>query len=191
MLLRGMNRPSSSSTRRWCRASCAWSTRRRSGLERDPAGRLCAGPAAEARAVARSTSTSRPSSSAGSTRTRRTSTPSRPSSPRSTRSPRAGGHQRALPHHARGRLPAPRLRGARGSADAERPGHHPPEPAEDARVRRERDRQDQPDRDQIRSDQALVHSSAVKAKIINDKNPGAGMQIQGVIDVLDARTRPR
>jgi hypothetical protein len=41
----------------------------------------------------------------------------------------------------------------------------------------------------VRSDQALVHSSAVTAKIINDKNPGAGMQIQGVIDVLDAQNQ--
>jgi hypothetical protein len=42
---------------------------------------------------------------------------------------------------------------------------------------------------QIRSDQALVHSSAVTAKVINDKNPGAGLQIQGVIDVLDAQNQ--
>lgn len=42
---------------------------------------------------------------------------------------------------------------------------------------------------QIRGDQALVHSSAVKAKIINDKNPGAGMEIQGIIDVLDAQNQ--
>ena len=42
---------------------------------------------------------------------------------------------------------------------------------------------------QIRSDQALIHSSAVKAKVINDKNPGAGMQIQQIIDVLDAQNQ--
>jgi hypothetical protein len=42
---------------------------------------------------------------------------------------------------------------------------------------------------QIRSDQALVHSSAVKAKIINDKNPGAGMQISDVIEVLGAQNQ--
>lgn len=42
---------------------------------------------------------------------------------------------------------------------------------------------------QIRGDQALVHSSAVKAKVINDKNPGAGMQIQQIIDVLDAQNQ--
>jgi hypothetical protein len=41
----------------------------------------------------------------------------------------------------------------------------------------------------IRSDQALVHSSAVKAKVINDKNPGAGMQIEDVIKVLDAQNQ--
>ncbi|WP_037500712.1 hypothetical protein [Sphingomonas jaspsi] len=41
----------------------------------------------------------------------------------------------------------------------------------------------------IRSDQALVHSSAVKARVINDKNPGAGMQIQQIIDVLDAQNQ--
>lgn len=41
----------------------------------------------------------------------------------------------------------------------------------------------------IRSDQALVHSSAVEAKIINEKNPGAGMQITEVIEVLDAQNQ--
>lgn len=41
----------------------------------------------------------------------------------------------------------------------------------------------------IRSDQALVHSSAVKAKIINEKNPGAGMQIEDVVKVLDAQNQ--
>lgn len=41
----------------------------------------------------------------------------------------------------------------------------------------------------IRSDQALVHSSAVEAKIINEKNPGAGMQITQVIEVLDAQNQ--
>lgn len=41
----------------------------------------------------------------------------------------------------------------------------------------------------IRSDQALVHSSAVEAKVINDKNPGAGMQITQVIEVLDAQNQ--
>jgi hypothetical protein len=41
----------------------------------------------------------------------------------------------------------------------------------------------------IRSDQALVHSNAVKAKVINDKNPGAGMQITQVIEVLDAQNQ--
>lgn len=32
---------------------------------------------------------------------------------------------------------------------------------------------------------AFVHSDAVKAEIINDKNPSAGLQIEKVIDVLD------
>lgn len=37
------------------------------------------------------------------------------------------------------------------------------------------------------SGDAFVHSNAVEAKIINDKNPSAGIQIQGVIDVLQAQ----
>jgi hypothetical protein len=41
----------------------------------------------------------------------------------------------------------------------------------------------------LSSGQALVHSNAVEAKIINDKNPGAGLQIQGVIDVLDSQNQ--
>lgn len=41
----------------------------------------------------------------------------------------------------------------------------------------------------LAADQTLVHSSAVQAKILNDKNPGAGMQIQGVIDVLDGQNQ--
>lgn len=36
---------------------------------------------------------------------------------------------------------------------------------------------------------AFVHSSAVEAKIINEKNPAAGIQIQGVIDVLNAQNQ--
>lgn len=36
---------------------------------------------------------------------------------------------------------------------------------------------------------AFVHSSAIETKIINEKNPSAGIQIQGVIDVLDAQNR--
>jgi hypothetical protein len=39
----------------------------------------------------------------------------------------------------------------------------------------------------IRSDQAFVHTNAVQAKMINDKNPGAGVQISEVISVLDAQ----
>lgn len=37
------------------------------------------------------------------------------------------------------------------------------------------------------SGDAFVHSNAIEAKIINDKNPSAGIQIQGVIDVLQAQ----
>lgn len=37
--------------------------------------------------------------------------------------------------------------------------------------------------------QTLVHSSSVKTKIINDKNPGAGMQIERVIEVLDGQNQ--
>ncbi len=36
---------------------------------------------------------------------------------------------------------------------------------------------------------AFVHSSAVTAQVINDKNPSAGIQIQGVIDVLNAQNQ--
>lgn len=36
---------------------------------------------------------------------------------------------------------------------------------------------------------AFVHSSAVTANVINDKNPSAGLQIQGVIDVLNAQNQ--
>jgi len=36
---------------------------------------------------------------------------------------------------------------------------------------------------------AFVHSSAVTATVINDKNPSAGLQIQGVIDVLNAQNQ--
>ena len=39
------------------------------------------------------------------------------------------------------------------------------------------------------SDQPLIHSDSIEAKIINDKNPGAGMQIQQIIDVLDAQNQ--
>lgn len=39
----------------------------------------------------------------------------------------------------------------------------------------------------IRSDQAFVHTNAVEAKMINDKNPGAAVQISEVITVLDAQ----
>lgn len=36
---------------------------------------------------------------------------------------------------------------------------------------------------------AFVHSSAVEAKVINDKNPSAGLQISEVIDVLQAQSQ--
>lgn len=36
---------------------------------------------------------------------------------------------------------------------------------------------------------AFVHSSAVEAKVINDKNPSAGLPIQNVIDVLNAQNQ--
>lgn len=39
----------------------------------------------------------------------------------------------------------------------------------------------------LQSADAFVHSKAVEAKIINDKNPGAGMQIQQIIDVLQSQ----
>ena len=41
----------------------------------------------------------------------------------------------------------------------------------------------------LQADQAFIHSDAVSAKMINDKNPSAGMQIQNVIDVLDAQNQ--
>jgi hypothetical protein len=36
---------------------------------------------------------------------------------------------------------------------------------------------------------AFVHSSAIEAKIINEKNPSAGLQIENVIDVLNAQNQ--
>lgn len=41
----------------------------------------------------------------------------------------------------------------------------------------------------LQSGDAFVHSKAVEAKVINDKNPSAGLQIQGVIDVLNAQNQ--
>lgn len=41
----------------------------------------------------------------------------------------------------------------------------------------------------LNSGDAFVHSNAIEAKIINDKNPSAGIQIQGVIDVLNAQNQ--
>jgi hypothetical protein len=41
----------------------------------------------------------------------------------------------------------------------------------------------------IRSDQAFIHTNGVEAKMINDKNPGAAIQIKEVIDTLDAQNQ--
>lgn len=41
----------------------------------------------------------------------------------------------------------------------------------------------------IRPDQAFVHTDAVQAGMINDKNPGASLQIKEVIDTLDAQNQ--
>jgi hypothetical protein len=36
---------------------------------------------------------------------------------------------------------------------------------------------------------AFVHSSAIKAEVINDKNPSAGLPVSNIIDVLDAQNQ--
>lgn len=41
----------------------------------------------------------------------------------------------------------------------------------------------------IRSDQAFIHTNGVDTKMINDKNPGAAIQIKEVIDTLDAQNQ--
>lgn len=41
----------------------------------------------------------------------------------------------------------------------------------------------------IRPDQAFVHTDAVTAGVINDKNPGASLQIKEVIETLDAQNQ--
>lgn len=41
----------------------------------------------------------------------------------------------------------------------------------------------------VAADQTFVHSDVVKAKILNDKNPAAGLQVQNIIDVLDAQNQ--
>jgi hypothetical protein len=41
----------------------------------------------------------------------------------------------------------------------------------------------------LQSSDAFVHTSAIETSIINDKNPSAGLQIQGVIDVLNAQNQ--
>lgn len=39
----------------------------------------------------------------------------------------------------------------------------------------------------LNSGDAFIHTNAIEAKIINEKNPAAGLEIQGVIDVLQAQ----
>lgn len=41
----------------------------------------------------------------------------------------------------------------------------------------------------IRSDQPFVHTNAVQTKMINDKNPGAGLSIKEVVETLDAQNQ--
>lgn len=41
----------------------------------------------------------------------------------------------------------------------------------------------------LQSSDAFVHSNAIDAKIINDKNPSAGLQIENVIEVLNAQNQ--
>lgn len=41
----------------------------------------------------------------------------------------------------------------------------------------------------LQSSDAFVHTNAIETKVINEKNPGAGMQIQNVIDVLNAQNQ--
>jgi len=41
----------------------------------------------------------------------------------------------------------------------------------------------------IRPDQAFVHTNAVKTGMINDKNPGAGLKIEQIIETLDAQNQ--
>jgi hypothetical protein len=41
----------------------------------------------------------------------------------------------------------------------------------------------------LRADQSFVHTDSVEAKILNDKNPGAALDIGNVIDVLNAQNQ--
>jgi hypothetical protein len=41
----------------------------------------------------------------------------------------------------------------------------------------------------LQSSDAFVHTSSIETNVINDKNPSAGLQIQGVIDVLNAQNQ--
>lgn len=41
----------------------------------------------------------------------------------------------------------------------------------------------------LRSDQAFIHTDSVETKILNDKNPGAALDISNVIETLNARSQ--
>jgi hypothetical protein len=41
----------------------------------------------------------------------------------------------------------------------------------------------------LRADQALVHTDSIEPKILNEKNPGAGLNIKEVIDTLNAQNQ--
>ena len=41
----------------------------------------------------------------------------------------------------------------------------------------------------LRADQAFVHTDSVEAKILNDKQPGAAMNIEAVVDALNAQNQ--
>lgn len=41
----------------------------------------------------------------------------------------------------------------------------------------------------LRSDQSFVHTDSIEASILNDKNPGAGLQIEQVIEVLNSQNQ--
>jgi hypothetical protein len=43
--------------------------------------------------------------------------------------------------------------------------------------------------DNLRADQGIVHGDSVEAKILNDKNPGAGLDITSVIETLNAQNQ--
>lgn len=41
----------------------------------------------------------------------------------------------------------------------------------------------------IRSDQAFVHSDSIETKVVNERNPGVGIPIEGVIEVLNSQNQ--